>query len=283
MGLPVRTLVPFLLVCASGCAFPLFNQGPSDARAGRSRFAYADAPQARSDAPRSSTRSSRDDAAVQTRTRTRTLQAKPRRGSVLAPPSVELAPPAPDGTPEACYEALRAAGVRFEIPAADGVAMPMRLQGPIEGVLFESSDKNPMHAILDCRLALSLIDWARDLHSRGVVRVEHYSMYRPGAHVAGDGRVSGHAHGLAIDAARFFLQDGTRYDVLTDWEGREHGGSPCPMRADEGFGSRLLRTVTCDAIDEKLFQVVVTPHRDRAHGNHVHLERKPEVDWTYVR
>jgi hypothetical protein len=28
---------------------------------------------------------------------------------------------------------------------------------------------------------------------------------------------------------------------------------------------------------------VLTPHYNRAHENHVHLEIKPEVDWTYVR
>jgi hypothetical protein len=45
----------------------------------------------------------------------------------------------------------------------------------------------------------------------------------------------------------------------------------------------LLRSVVCEAIDSQLFQVVLTPHHDRAHENHVHLELKPEVNWTYVR
>jgi hypothetical protein len=27
---------------------------------------------------------------------------------------------------------------------------------------------------------------------------------------------------------------------------------------------------------------VLTPHHDRAHQNHVHLELVPDVDWTYV-
>jgi hypothetical protein len=44
-----------------------------------------------------------------------------------------------------------------------------------------------------------------------------------------------------------------------------------------------LRSVTCSAADRKLFQVVLTPHYNHAHANHVHLEIKPEVDWTYVR
>ncbi|HEX2678485.1 MAG TPA: extensin family protein [Polyangiales bacterium] len=209
-----------------------------------------------------------------------------REGSVLAPPSAQApdpAPPAPDGTPQSCYEALRQAGVQFEIPEADGVAMPLRLLSPVGGVSFEPSDKSETHSILDCRLALALLAWSQDLRARGIVRVEHYSMYRPGAHVAGDGRVSGHAHGLAIDAAKFTLQDGTKLDVLDDWEGRSRKEKPCPMRPDEGYGSRTLRGVTCEAVDQHLFQVIITPHHDKAHQNHVHLERKPEVDWTYVR
>ena len=101
-------------------------------------------------------------------------------------------------------------------------------------------------------------------------------MYRPGARVGGDGGVSGHAHGLAIDAARFTLRDGVAIDVLDDWEGRKLGQDPCPVRSDEGSASRLLRKITCSAADSRLFQVVLTPHYNKAHGNHVHLEIKPD-------
>jgi hypothetical protein len=207
------------------------------------------------------------------------------RPSVIAP-MVPEPEPRPVLLPGACHRALDAAGVRFEILAraeAPGVAWPIRLRGPVRGVMFEASDKDPTHAILDCRLALSLLTWAPDLRRAGVRRVEHYSMYRPGARVGGDGAVSGHAHGLAIDAARFTLENGAVLDVLDDWEGRKRGQSPCPIRRDESLGSRLLRKVTCAAIDDKVFQVVLTPHYNKAHNNHVHLERKPEVDWTYVR
>jgi hypothetical protein len=29
--------------------------------------------------------------------------------------------------------------------------------------------------------------------------------------------------------------------------------------------------------------VVVTPHHDDAHANHVHLEVVPDVPWTWIR
>ena len=198
---------------------------------------------------------------------------------------VRFVPHAPSPSGERCYAALTAARVDFErVPREDarGVENPVRLRGPVQGVEVVAR-RHGMHAILDCRLALALSSWAPSLQRAGVVRIEHYSMYRPRARVGGGGRVSGHARGLAIDAARFQLPNGAVLDVLTDWEDREQGSSPCPRRPEEAWPSRLLRGVVCDAVASNLFQVVLTPHHDRAHENHVHLELKPEVNWTYVR
>lgn len=255
----------------SACAFPIIE---FEERAAPRRLAYSELRHAQP----------REAAALRTAPR-RAETHDQARSSVIAPivPEPEERPVA---LPGACHRALAAAGVRFETVAravAPGVPWPIRLLGPVRGVTFEASDKDPVHSILDCRLGLSLLTWAQDLRRAGVRRVEHYSMYRPGARVGGDGAVSGHAHGLAIDAARFTLNDGAVVDVLDDWEGRKRGQAPCPVRRDESSASRLLRRVTCSAIDDNVFQVVLTPHYNRAHNNHVHLERKPEVDWTYVR
>ena len=212
-----------------------------------------------------------------------------RARSAERPPTGEvdaLATARTDDDPEACAAALVAHGVAFDrvrAADADGVRMPVRLRGPLDGVEVTARGKRRSNAILDCRLALALLSWAPTLRRAGITRIEHYSIYRPGAHVAGSGRESGHARGMAIDAARFYLRNGTALDVLNDWEERDRGGAPCPKRSDEAWPSRLLRSVVCDAVDHKLFQIVITPHHDRAHGNHVHLERKPEVSWTYVR
>lgn len=194
--------------------------------------------------------------------------------------SVELTEPA------GCYRALAAAGVVFEqVPAQDarGIAVPTLLRGPLGGIEVVPSDHSVKHALLDCRLALALLAWAPTLRRAGVERIEHYSTYRPGARTSKTGKVSGHARGLAIDAARFGLTDGETLDVRTDWEDRERGAAPCPRRPDEGRPSRLLRDVVCSAVERELFQVVITPHHDRAHGDHVHLELRPEVSWMYVR
>lgn len=209
------------------------------------------------------------------------------RASVIAPdvPEPEPQPGLPE-TVSACHRALHRNAVRFEAlisQDAPGVRWPIRLLGPVRGVQFEPLDAAPQYTVLDCRLAVALSQWAGVLKAAGVRRVHYFSMYRPGARVNGDGGVSGHAHGMAIDAARFTLRDGVEVGVLDDWEGRRLGQEPCPVRSDESAGSRLLRKLTCSAVDNKVFQVVLTPHYNKAHGNHVHLELKPDVDWTYVR
>lgn len=213
------------------------------------------------------------------------LARHPTRPSVIAPdvPVPELQMP---GDVASCHQRLRAEGIRFRVIApalAKGVRWPIRLTGPIGSVVFEPSDPNETFAVLDCRLALALNEWAGELRRAGVRRVGYYSMYRPFARVAGGKRVSGHAHGMAIDAARFTLKNGEVLNVLEDWEGRDRGEAPCPQRSDESSGGRLLRAITCEAADRNLFQVVLTPHYNSAHDNHVHLEIKPDVDWTYVR
>ena len=264
----------WLSACASGCLFPVIDFEEHTApralsvraqEAGAYRHVASASASARTLQP----------------TAARDVQAQ--RPSVVEPivPAPEL--PVREAS---CHESLRRAGVRFSvIPDRDapGVLWPIRLQGPVEGVTFVPQDQSPVYAILDCRLAATLRAWAPDLRRAGVRRVEYFSMYRPNAVIAGTDTVSGHAHGMAIDAARFVLQSGAVVDVLDDWEGKKRGQAPCPMRPDEGRPGRLLRGIACSAADRKLFQVVLTPHYNKAHDNHVHLEIKPDVSWTYVR
>lgn len=207
----------------------------------------------------------------------------PRKRSVLDPSPRE---PDSESSSGSCYASLREANIAFERVAepTPGVRWPIRLKGPVRGVVFAPLERGDRtHAVLDCRLALALVSWSRDLRRAHVRKLEYYSMYRPGARIAGSGSVSGHAHAMAIDAARFELDSGVVLDVLDDWEGRRRGESPCPVRRDESRGSRTLRTVLCQAVDRQLFEVILTPHYNKAHANHLHLERRPGADWLYVK
>ena len=250
-----------------GCAFPLFNV--KEERTSRT-VAYRTAPQALPSADTTRKRGT---------TANRVVGARQR--SVMDPTPAE---PSDEASSGACYRALRSAGVAFERARepTPGVRWPIRLTGPVRGVLFSAMDRDRTHSTLDCRLGLALVDWARELRKLNVRRVEYFSMYRPGARVGGDGPISGHAYGLAIDAAKFELTSGEVLDVEHGWQRRERGGAPCPLRRDENRGSRLLRNATCRAADRKLFEVILTPHYNRAHFNHVHLERRPDVTWDFV-
>jgi len=190
-------------------------------------------------------------------------------------------------SPDACLDLLRAQGVAFDrVPDTDapGVTTPIRLRAPMPGIRVAPSNnpENSPHAVLDCRLALAVLAWAPVLRAADVVALEHYSAFRANARVGGSGPVSGHASGLALDAARLHLANGEVADVLTDWGDRTRGSEPCTPRDDEAPRARLLRTTVCEAVRADLFQIVITPHHDTAHQNHVHLELRPGVDWSYV-
>ena len=185
-----------------------------------------------------------------------------------------------------CRRLLERSRVSYEaVPdrEAPRVYEPVYLRSSLSGVSFAPTHGGDEHSMVDCRLAVALLAWAPILQDAGVVRVEHYSTYRRGARVARTSKSSGHARALAIDAARFHLEDGRVLDVVEDWDERERGGDPCKAGRREDAAGRLLRGVVCEAVERGLFQVVITPHHDRAHQNHVHLELVPDVDWTYVR
>ena len=184
-----------------------------------------------------------------------------------------------------CRARLRGASIRFrELPgsSAPRVRGPILVSPHLDQVRFEAAGQRTGLGLVDCRLAAALLTWAPMLQDAGVVQVDHYSTYRPGARVRSRGRLSGHARALAIDAARFHLRDGRVLTVENDWSERERGGEPCPVRADEPPASQLLRRVICQAVERDLFQVVITPHHDRDHQDHVHLELVPHVAWSFV-
>jgi hypothetical protein len=183
-----------------------------------------------------------------------------------------------------CMELLRAHRIPFaRVPASEapGVAFPVRLRGPVGGVRIRSRGGSSLHEIVDCRLVLAIADLAPALRAEGVVALEHYSIYRPGAHIRRSSRVSGHAHGLAIDAAFFHLRGGREITILDDWGVRTRRADPCASY-EEGEEASRLRRIACQAAQSETFQVVLTPHFDRAHNNHLHLELRPGVSWSYL-
>lgn len=186
----------------------------------------------------------------------------------------------------ACLDYLRAANVEFEeVPSseASNVATPVRLTSRVGGIEVTGRARSRVHAVMDCRAVLAMLAWSDLLREAGVTALEHYSVYRPGARVAGTRSASGHASAMAIDAAIFVFEDGTRADINVDWGDRTRGANPCEGdHDDETPVAETLRSLVCGAVERDLFQVVITPHHNQAHQNHVHLELRPDVNWSFV-
>jgi hypothetical protein len=83
---------------------------------------------------------------------------------------------------------------------------------------------------------------------------------------------------MAIDVGIVELDDGRKLSVLTDWTQRQRGAAPCDSYPRDSDKGRVLRHLACDAVAQQLFQTVLTPHYNDAHGNHVHLELGPQPE-----
>lgn len=183
-----------------------------------------------------------------------------------------------------CAAFLAEQGIEYErAEGPDNLALYLRPQGAIGGVLYEFDGRSAVHEVMDCRLVAALVQWGPRLRSLGIEKVRHISAYRPGARVARTGKRSGHASALAIDLRFIELEDGRVLDVLEHWGDRRKGAAPCEDGRGAGDPHPELRQLVCETIDDGIFQTIITPHRDTLHDNHVHLELVPEVEWTYVR
>jgi hypothetical protein len=175
-------------------------------------------------------------------------------------------------------------------PGVPGVRTPVRLTGPLHGVTIHSSLPMEERAttpfeILDARLALALDDFCAILANHDVVELVHFTIYRPfdPASAEPSGGLSRHPGGLAIDVGALRKRSGSQLSVLPDWQ-PAIGARTCGPGARKLLGrkGRELVSILCEAADERLFHVMLTPHFNRAHHDHFHLEIKPEVKWFLV-
>jgi hypothetical protein len=190
-----------------------------------------------------------------------------------------------------CLAELNRAGVAYRRePEADDVRTPIRLLGPVGDVTYrgQARQRPPFPSdVLDCRLAVALIELSTILREHDIVEVTHISLHREsaGGNPVDTGGSTGHRGGLAIDVALVQRRDGSTLNVLGDWKG--HRGAPvCGPRAASGATSaaRTLREVVCRADRLRLFHVLLTPNHDHAHRNHFHMEVRPDgVSWVYLR
>lgn len=226
----------------------------------------------------------------------RPAKARPRRTS-----SASSHVTAPNDAPDApayhyaqlsqaeCEAELARRHIDFVREAAAAVVQPVRLTGPLHGVVFrmDLADKvrrTSPYEVADCRLVLALDDFAEILSRHDIVEVRHYSIYRPPRSWPEDKPGAQHVGALAIDAGRFIDRTGAVLDVDRDFHGAigaktcGDGAGPRPATP----GALLLREILCEAADRRLFTVILTPNYNRPHKNHFHLEVTAGVAWFLV-
>lgn len=164
---------------------------------------------------------------------------------------------------------------------AKGVAEAYRVTGPLQGVTFVTPRSPSPYGILDCRLALTLDDFATVLAAQGISRVRIDNFYRPGARLRSR-KKSQHGYGLAIDLVSFTRSDGTTLDVEDDW-GSGIGVDACGPDAalvTPTERSVTLRNLTCVIARAGLFHHMLTPGHDASHRDHLHLDiKRGEKTW----
>jgi hypothetical protein len=188
-----------------------------------------------------------------------------------------------------CEAELASRHIDFVRETATAVLAPVRLTGSLHGVVFRTDQSEKARAtsaweIADCRLVLALDDFAEILSRHDIVEVRHYSMYRPPRAWPEDQIGKRHDGALALDAGRFIDRSGAVLDVDRDFHGAigaktcGDGAAPRPVTAP----ALALRALLCEAVDRRLFNVVLTPNYNKPHHNHFHLEVTAGVAWFLV-
>ncbi|MBM4362507.1 MAG: extensin family protein [Deltaproteobacteria bacterium] len=192
---------------------------------------------------------------------------------------------------EAALAELVRRRVPFERAApTPGIRLPVRLTGRMHGVLVRGSlpeaerGSSPFE-LLDARLALALDRLCELLSRHEIVELIHFTMYRPpDPGVAPGAALHRHPGGLAVDVGALVKRGGSQLVVKEHWPAAV-GARTCGPRARElpTWPGRELVSLTCEASDLGLFHVILTPHHDRAHHDHLHLEVREGARFRLLR
>ena len=171
-----------------------------------------------------------------------------------------------------CLRLLRSLRVPFRrVRRIKGVATPVLIRGKRIGrIRYKQRYKGSKQKLLmDCRLAVALrrasdILWANNI--RTIIHSNFYSW----RYVAGSGRLSRHALGLAIDIFGFIDARGRRMSILKDYEKGLGYGRTCEGNAKTIKG-RILRDLSCDLDASNVFEAILTPDYDKGHADHLHI------------
>jgi len=203
-------------------------------------------------------------------------------------------------SPAACKSRLKVLDTGHVVTfagASSGIASPTRIKGPVGELTLQVPAPKFSFGLLDCRLAVLLLELAPELTKWGVKSLRIDGFYRKGARIGGKkGKKSQHAYGLALDLVTLEVMDpatGERVelDVKRDFYGKL-GAPTCGPEARlhvpdtasplEVRRSLLLRNFVCDLARGGWFHHMLTPNHDRAHESHLHLDIKRDSHWLSI-
>ncbi|MBC7778981.1 MAG: extensin family protein [Proteobacteria bacterium] len=172
-----------------------------------------------------------------------------------------------DKSPAACNAALATAVIAAE-PVPDRETAPdcgFRNAVRVRSTRLQVGEP----FTLSCRAAVSLVLWERHvlepeaLRTLGepLKRIEHYGSYAcRNINGRDQGTRSRHATADALDVAGFVLASGRRITVARHWRG-------------DNADARFLQAIHRGGC--RFFDVVLGPDYNRAHADHLHLDRGP--------
>jgi hypothetical protein len=170
-----------------------------------------------------------------------------------------------------CLRELKRHKVRYTRAKRRGIAIAVRVRGPIAGVEYRGYKRKAL--ILDCSLVVSLARMGPHLTAQGITRATYSSAYQR-RRVRGSKRWSKHSFGLAIDVHAFMGDELGKLTVRDDYEQGLGDDDDCigkPLTR----GGAILRTLHCQFEQSGAFHYILTPDYDAGHYNHFHIEADP--------
>jgi hypothetical protein len=193
-------------------------------------------------------------------------------GAALIVTAVTWSPARAEPDAASCLAQLDQLGAKYQRVKRSGVAIGVEIDGPLGGVTFVSDAQS---LVVDCSLAVSLVEAGRYLAALGIDHVGFSSAYSK-RNVRGTNRPSKHSYGLAIDVHTFTGPALGALRVDRDFEQGLGDAVDC-IGVPLTEGGAVLGIAKCQLVHSGLFHLVLTPDYDDAHHNHYHLEAVP---WT---
>lgn len=176
-----------------------------------------------------------------------------------------------------CHEWLDLVGQEYTVgPTSRGIADPVTLKMPINGVPFRSGSGLRTTMLADCSLAKSLVLAAPSWRKRGIVEVTDLGVYNYRC-INNDGTppnctigMSEHSYGNAIDLASFKDMAGEVYSVNDDWV-IDPDDKTCTSPTEPGKDT-FLHEMICELKANMIWNIVLTPNYNSLHRNHFHVD-----------